>query len=199
MTQNPNPNSPYASTTPAATHAPYASPAQLGVKPDARLQAAFLSHAFLWMFAGLLVTAGVAYLVQSNERILAFAYDSFFILFLIQLGIVMAISAAINRISASAALGLFFVYAATLGITIGAIVFAYTSTSVATAFVSAAAMFGAAAVYGATTKRSLDRLGGILFMGIIGILVASLLNIFLGSATPCRGSSRSSASCCSPA
>ena len=177
MTQNPNPNSPYASTTPVATHAPYASPAQLGVKPDARLQAAFLSHAFLWMFAGLLVTAGVATLVQSNERILAFAYDSFFILFLIQLGIVMAISAAINRISASAALGLFFVYAATLGITIGAIVFAYTSTSVATAFVSASAMFGAAAVYGATTKRSLDRLGGILFMGIIGILVASVLNM----------------------
>ena len=131
------------------------------------------------MFAGLLVTAGVASLVQSNVRIVAFAHDSFFILFLIQLGIVMAISAAINRISASAALGLFFVYAATLGITIGAIVFAYTSTSVATAFVSSAAMFGAAAVYGATTKRSLDRIGGILFMGIIGILVASLLNIFL--------------------
>ena len=181
MTQNPNPNSPYASTTPASTHAPYASPAQLGVKPDARLQAAFLSHAFLWMFAGLLVTAGVATLVQSNERILQFAYDSFFILFLIQLGIVMAISAAINRISASAALGLFFVYAATLGITIGAIVYAYTGTSVATAFVSSAAMFGAAAVYGATTKRSLDRLGGILFMGIIGILVASVLNWFVGS------------------
>jgi FtsH-binding integral membrane protein len=173
---NPNPNTPYASSTPAT---PYASPAQLGVKPDARLQAAFLSHAFLWMFAGLLVTAGVAYLVQSNERILEFAYDSFFILFLIQIGIVMAISAAINRISASAALGLFFVYAATLGITIGAIVFAYTSASVATAFVSAAAMFGAAAIYGATTKRSLDRIGGILFMGVIGILVASVLNIFL--------------------
>jgi FtsH-binding integral membrane protein len=176
MNQNPNPNTPYASSTPAT---PYASPAQLGVKPDARLQAAFLSHAFLWMFAGLLVTAGVAYLVQSNERILEFAYDSFFILFLIQIGIVMAISAAINRISASAALGLFFVYAATLGITIGAIVFAYTSASVATAFVSAAAMFGAAAIYGATTKRSLDRIGGILFMGVIGILVASVLNIFL--------------------
>lgn len=183
MTQNPNPNTPYASTTPtnATTPAmPYASPATLGVKPDARLQAAFLSHAFLWMFVGLLVTAAVAYVVQSNPRLLAFAYDSFFILFLVQLGIVMAISAAINRISATAALGLFFVYAASLGITIGAIVFAYTSTSVATAFVSAAAMFGAAAVYGATTKRSLDRIGGILFMGVIGILVASVLNWFIG-------------------
>jgi uncharacterized protein len=168
-TQNPNP-APYA-----------ASPSQLGVKPDARLQAAFLSHAFLWMFVGLLVTAAVAYVVQSNERILAFAYDSFFILFLVQLGIVLAISAAINKLSATAALGLFFVYAATLGITVGAIVYAYTSASVATAFVSAAAMFGAAAVYGATTKRSLDGLGGILFMGVVGILVASVLNIFLKS------------------
>ena len=91
-----------------------------------------------------------------------------------------AISAAISRISATAALGLFFVYAATLGVTVGAIVYAYTSQSVATAFVSAAAMFGAAALYGATTKRSLDRLGGILFMGIVGLLVASVLNMFIG-------------------
>jgi uncharacterized protein len=168
MIQNPNPT-------------PYATPAQLGVKPDARLQAAFLSHAFLWMFVGLLVTAAVAYVVQSNERILEFAYESFFILFLVQLGIVLAISAAISRISATAALGLFLVYAASLGITIGAIVYAYTSASVVTAFVSASAMFGAAAVYGATTKRSLAGLGGILFMGLIGILVASVLNIFLHS------------------
>jgi hypothetical protein len=181
MTQNPNPNSPYASTTPAGTPTtPYASPAQLGVKPDARLQAAFLSHAFLWMFVGLLVTAAVAYFVQSNPRILKFAYDSFLILFLVQIGIVVAISAAINKLSATAALGLFLVYAATLGITIGAIVFAYTQASVVTAFVSASAMFGAAAVYGATTKRSLAGLGGYLFMGLIGILVASVLNLFLG-------------------
>ena len=76
--------------------------------------------------------------------------------------------------------GLFLVYAATLGITVGAIVFAYTQASVVTAFVSAAAMFGAAAIYGATTKRSLAGLGGYLFMGLIGILVASVLNLFLG-------------------
>jgi uncharacterized protein len=58
---------------------------------------------------------------------------------------------------------------------------AYSQTSVATAFVSASAMFGAAALYGATTKRSLAGLGGILFMGLIGIIVASVLNIFLGN------------------
>ena len=159
----------------------FASPSTLGVKPDARLQTAFLTQAFVWMFAGLLVTAGVAAVVQSNAQLLNFAADNFFILMIAQLGIVLGISAAISRISATLALGLFFVYAASLGITIGLIVTAYTGESVATAFLSASAMFGAAALYGATTKRSLAGLGGILFMGLIGILVASLINIFLAS------------------
>jgi len=159
----------------------YANPSALGVKPDARLQTAFLTQAFVWMFVGLLVTAGVAAFVQSNDALIRFAADNFFILFIVQLGIVLGISAAINRISAIAALGLFFAYAATLGITIGLIVTAYTGESVATAFLSASAMFGAAALYGATTKRSLAGLGGILVMGLIGIIVASLINLFVGS------------------
>ena len=159
----------------------YASPSTLGVKPDARLQTAFLTQAFVWMFAGLLVTAGVAAVVQSNAELLDFAAGNFFILFIVQLGLVLGISALINRISATLALGLFFVYAASLGVTIGLIVTAYTGASVATAFLASSAMFGAAALYGATTKRSLTGLGGILFMGLIGILVASLLNIFLNS------------------
>lgn len=161
----------------------FATPSALGVKPDARLQTAFLTQAFVWMFAGLLVTAGVAAVVQSNERLVEFAAGNFFILLIVQLGIVLGISAAINRISALAALGLFFVYAASLGITIGLIVTAYESASVVTAFLSASAMFGAAALYGATTRRSLAGLGGILFMGLIGLIVASLLNIFLASST----------------
>ena len=160
---------------------PSAAPSVLGVRPDARLASAFLTQAFVWMFAGLLVTAGVAWAVQSNTQLLQFAGDNFFILIIAQLGLVLGISAGINRISATLALALFFVYAATLGITIGLIVMAYTGASVATAFLSASAMFGAAALYGATTKRSLSGLGGILFMGLIGILVASVLNIFLGN------------------
>ncbi len=163
------------------TRSPFATPSALGVRPDARLASAFLTQAFVWMFAGLLVTAGVAWGVQSNERLLDFAAQNFFILFIAQLGLVVAISAGINRISATLALALFFVYAATLGVTIGLIVMSYTGASVATAFLSASAMFGAAALYGATTKRSLAGLGGILFMGLIGIIVASLLNIVLGN------------------
>jgi len=133
------------------------------------------------MFAGLLVTAGVAFAVQSNARLLDFAQSNFFLLFIAQLGIVVVISAAINRINATLALALFFVYAATLGITVGLIVSAYTEGSVATAFLSASAMFGAAAVYGKVTQRSLAGLGGILFMGIIGLLVAMLINLIVGS------------------
>ena len=190
MTQNQIPN-PYSQnpvapgTTPNAAPSPVTagSPSSLGVKPDARLAQAFLTQAFVWMFAGLLVTAGVAYVVTTNAQLLAFAQGSFFLLFIAQIAIVVVISAAINRISATVALGLFFVYAASLGITIGLIVSAYTTGSVVTAFLSASAMFGAAAIYGHVTKRSLAKLGGILFMGVIGLLVAMVLNIFLANDT----------------
>jgi FtsH-binding integral membrane protein len=179
------PSTPATPTTPAIpgslTPGVTTSPAALGVRPDARLATAFLSQAFVWMFAGLLITAGVAWTVQSNPRLLEFASGSFFILFILQIGIVIGITAAINRISAVAALGLFFVYAASLGITIGLIVASYTTGSVVTAFLSASAMFGAAAIYGHVTKRSLAAMGGFLFMALIGLLVAMVLNIFLQS------------------
>src|ERR1700754_811345 len=179
MTQNQTPN-PYTTNRAAPVTVPNATtgritgaaPSALGVQPDARLARAFLTQAFVWMFAGLLVTAGVAYVVQTNEALLNFAQGSFFLLFIAQLAIVVVISGAINRISATAALGLFFVYAASLGITIGLIVSAHTQGSGVTAFVSASAMFGAAAIYGHVTKRSLAKLGGILFMGLIGLFVA---------------------------
>ncbi len=174
-------SNPYLS--PDQTGGPATSASALGVKPDARLAQAFLTQAFVWMFAGLLVSAGVAFIVQSNARLLDFAADNFFLLIIGQLVLVLAISWGINRISATVALGLFFIYAATLGLTIGLIVSGYTGASVVTAFLSASAMFGAAAIYGHVTKRSLAGLGGILFMGIIGLIVASLLNVFLAGGT----------------
>jgi FtsH-binding integral membrane protein len=160
---------------------PYASPSGLGVRPAAQLSSAFLTQAFAWMFVGLLVTAGVTYFVQSSPQLLDFAASMIFPIIIGQFILVVAINAAINKISATAALGLFFVYAASVGLTVGLIVSAYTDASVATAFLSASAMFGAAALYGATTKRSLAGMGGILFMGVIGLVVASVINIFVGS------------------
>jgi len=151
------------------------------VQETAALRGSFVTQSFFWMFAGLLLTAAVAAAVQLNEALLEFASNNFFILFLVQLGIVIAISAGIKRLSAIASLGLFFVYAASLGITIGLIVRAYTGESVAAAFLSSSAMFGAAAIYGYTTKRSLATIGGFAFMAVIGLLVAMIVNIFLAS------------------
>jgi len=154
-------------------------PSQVGVRPDARLSAGFLTQAFTWMFAGLLLTAGVAYLVQTSPRLLESTRSLILPAIVVELGIVFGISFLINRISAVVALGLFFVYAAVNGAVIGLIVSNYTTGSVATAFVSAAGMFGAAAVYGAVTKRSLATIGGFLTMAVFGILIALLVNLFL--------------------
>ncbi len=189
--QPPTPTSPATPVTPTTPMAPGAtlapglttSPATLGVVPDARLARAFLTQAFVWMFAGLLVTAGIAAVVRENERLLLFASQNFFFIFLLQIGVVLGMTAALNRISATGALLLFFVYSATVGLTMGLFVAAFTEGSVVTAFLASSAMFGAAAIYGHVTKRSLAQLGSYLFMGLIGLVVASILNIFLRSDT----------------
>lgn len=157
------------------------SPTQLGVRPAAALSAQFLSQAFAWMFAALLLSAGVAFVVQGNESLIASIANFWFLLLIGQVALAFGIGLLINRISATAALGLFFVYAASMGATLGVIVSLYTASSVVSAFLSAAAMFGGAAIYGATTKRSLASMGGYLTMALIGLIVASVVNIFLAS------------------
>ena len=144
---------------------------------------ALLSQAFLWMFAGLLLTAGVAFVVQANTGVMRNVTNLLLPIFIGQLAIVWAIGLGIRRMNATLALGLFFVYAATLGFTMAVIVSFYTSASVVTAFVSASAMFGAAGLYGIVTKRSLAGIGGTLMIGLIGLIVASVINIFFASGT----------------
>ena len=156
------------------------------VRPAPELARAFITQAFFWMFVGLLVSAGIAWFVQTNDRLLQFAAENFFLIAIGQLAIVFAISWGINRINATIALGLFFVYAASMGLTLGLIITSYLAAeggtaTVVNAFLSAAAMFGAAAIYGSVTKRDLNPVGRILFMGVIGLIVASVLNLFLGS------------------
>jgi FtsH-binding integral membrane protein len=159
----------------------YPSGADLGVRPATALSVGFLTQAFAWMFAGLLLTAGVAYVVQTSDTLVRAASGLFLPLFIVQIVLVVAISAGINRMSATVALGLFFVYAALMGVTLSFIFIAYELGSIVAAFVSASGMFGAAAVYGAVTKRSLASIGGYAFMGLIGIVIASVVNIFLRS------------------
>jgi uncharacterized protein len=155
----------------------------MGAAPaaPAAVQALLLTQAFVWMFAGLLLTAAVSFLVWNNDTLLAFTAQNFMPLFLGQLGIVFAISFLMNRISATVGLGLFFIYASTLGLTVGLIVSLYAEASVASAFFTAAAMFGGAALYGYTTKRSLAGFGGLLSMALIGLIVAVIVNLIFPS------------------
>ncbi len=167
MIQNPNP----------------ATPSQLGVRPVTALSVGFLSQAFAWMFVGLLLTASVAWVVQGSPSLVRMAEQWFFLVIMLQFALVIGISAGIRKLSATAALGLFLVYAATMGVTMSFIFIAYDLPSIGAAFVSAAGMFGAAALYGAVTKRSLASMGGYLFMGLIGLVIAMVANLFIHSDT----------------
>jgi FtsH-binding integral membrane protein len=156
-------------------------PSQLGVRPAPELANQFLVQSFGWMFAGLLLTAAISTVVATNPALIDAVAGSWILFLFAQLGLGIGIQALMPRLSATLGLGLFFVFAAMMGVTVGVIVSFYTVPSVITSFFGASAMFGAAAIYGATTKRSLNSIGGFLFMGMIGLLVASVVNIWLAS------------------
>jgi hypothetical protein len=103
------------------------------------------------------------------------------VLMLGPLALVFVISFGINRLSASTAMMLFFVYAALLGLSMATIFLAFTATSITRVFFISAASFGALSLWGYTTQRDLSGFGSFLFMGLIGIIIASLVNIFLAS------------------
>ena len=163
-------------------------PAQLGVRPAPELVQKLLVGAFGWMFAGLLLSAGVAFLVGSSFELYQRVTGLWLPIVIAQFVLAIVIQGAINKLSPTLSLLLFFVFCATMGLTIGAIVAQVMSTpggasAVAAAFLSASGMFAGAALYGAVTKRDLSGLRGILFMGVIGLLIAMVVNIFLGSDT----------------
>jgi FtsH-binding integral membrane protein len=151
------------------------------VRPAPELANRFLAQSFGWMFAGLLLTTAISTVVATNPALIRAVAGSWILFLFAQLGLGIGIQALMPRMSATLGLGLFFVFAATMGVTVGVIVSLYKYESVITSFLGASAMFGAAAIYGATTKRSLNSLGGFLFMGMIGLLVASVVNIWLAS------------------
>jgi uncharacterized protein len=156
-------------------------PSQLGVRPAPELANRFLVQSFGWMFAGLLLTTAISTVVATNPSLINAVARSWLLFVFAQLGLGIGIQVLLPRLSATVGLGLFFVFAATMGVTVGVIVSFYKYESVITSFLGASAMFGAAAIYGATTKRNLNSIGGFLFMGMIGLLVASVVNIALGS------------------
>ena len=145
---------------------------------------AFLRKVYGWMFVGLGVTAAVALAISgSPELVRTIASNSivFFALAIGQLGLVFFLSARVAKLSPGAASGLFLLYSALNGVLFSFIFLAYTGTSIATTFGVAAGMFGALALYGSTTKRSLAGVGQFVFMGLIGLILASLVGVFVKS------------------
>jgi uncharacterized protein len=141
----------------------------------------FLRSVYGWMCAGLGITALVAFLVAQSPTLpvtIARNPPLYWGLMIAQLGIVFFLSARVEKIAAGSASLLFIVYSALTGLTFSFILLAYTGESIATTFLVTAGMFGALALYGTTTKRSLAGWGQFLFMGLIGVVLASIVGIF---------------------
>jgi FtsH-binding integral membrane protein len=143
----------------------------------------FLRQTFLWMFLGLALTTGVAVYLHNTGDLLGYFDDhtgAFFALIAIELGLVIGLSFAINRISAQVAAVLFALYAGVNGVVFGILLEVYTTGSVIGAFAGAAGVFAGMAAYGYTTERDLSSWGGILFGALIGLTVASIAFAFIG-------------------
>jgi len=142
---------------------------------------AFLSKVYGWMFLGLLITAGTALAVASSETLVVTLIRNralFWILLFAQLGVVFYLSARVNKMAPATAAGLFLLYSALVGVTTSVILLMYTGASIVSTFMITAGMFGALAVFGTFTKRSLAGIGQFMFMGLIGLLIAMVVNIF---------------------
>jgi len=143
-----------------------------------------IRQVYAWMGGGLLVTAFMAMVTLSSPALLNAVFGNrlvFYGLILGELGLVIAISGAINRLSAATASLLFLLYAALNGVTMSVIFAVYTAESVSSTFVITAATFGSMSAFGYLTKRDLTGWGSFLFMGLIGVVIASLVNIFTQS------------------
>jgi FtsH-binding integral membrane protein len=151
------------------------------------LSKTFMANVFIWMFAALAISAVMAYVFASNAYLMSFLVTETglsilgWIVMLAPLGFVFSMSLGYNKLSAPAMTGLFLLYAAVNGISFSFILLTYTAGSIVGCFAAAAAMFGIMAVLGYTTKQDLTSFGRLMMMGLIGIIIATVINWFLGS------------------
>jgi len=155
-------------------------PPTMAAGADVRITA-FLSKVYGWMFLGLLVTTGTAFAVASSPALIETLVRNrglFWILLFGQLGLVFYLSARVNKMSPVTAATLFMIYSATVGITTSVILLVYTGSSLFATFMVTAGMFGALALFGTFTKRSLAGVGQFAFMGLIGLIIAMIIGLF---------------------
>ena len=178
MARFPNPNQGPFGQSPFGAQRPYEMGYQSGA--DTITVARFFNAVYAWMAAGLALTAVVAWWVSTRQDIMAqiFRGPVLIILFVVELGLVFTISAAINKIGAAAATGLFLLYSALNGLTLSAIFVVYAHATLASAFVITAGMFAAMSLFGFITRKDLSGLGSILFMALIGLILASIVSLF---------------------
>lgn len=149
---------------------------------------AYMLKVFNYMGSGLLLSGIVAVFIAQNSGLMSLFFTERLsatglgmIAMLSPVGIILLMSFGINRLSAGALQGLYWALTATMGISLSLVFQRYTGASIARAFFITAATFGAMSLYGYTTKRDLTGFGAFLFMGLIGILIASVVNIFIAS------------------
>lgn len=147
---------------------------------DVGVLARFFNAVYAWMAAGLAITALVAWWVSSQPDVLRYVFSTgaWIVLLIVELALVWTISAAIRRINATTATVLFLVYAALNGLTLSVIFLAYAHAVIFSAFIVTAGMFGAMSIWGFVTRRDLTGMGGLLFMGLIGLILASVVSLF---------------------
>lgn len=147
-----------------------------------RAQQEYLSKVYGWMFGGLLITAFTSWFAYSNNWDLMIAGTSLiWILIIAQFGLVIGLSGWISKMSKPVAMGSFLLYSALTGLTFSVLLRAYTLESIYTTFAVTAGMFAALSFFGYVTKKDLSGLGTFMFMGLIGIIIATVLNFIIGS------------------
>ena len=142
----------------------------------------FMQRVYQWMAAGLALTGFIAFWASGNAGMMrALQGGLFFVLVIAELGLVLWLSTQVMKISATAATIGFLVYSALNGLTLSFIFLMYTQASIASTFFVTAGTFAGVSLYGWTTKKDLTSMGSFLFMGLIGIIIASVVNFFLNS------------------
>ena len=157
------------------------SDATLTSASDADVLSAFLRGVYGWMCAGLAVTAATAWFVASSPSVATAIFSNrliFWAVVIAQFGIVITLSARVQTLAGSTASALFIAYSALTGVTLSSVLLLYTGESVASTFVVAGGMFGALALYGTVTRRDLGAFGQFFFMGLVGLVLASVIGIF---------------------
>jgi len=144
-----------------------------------------LRHVYVWMTLGLLITAGVAAFVSASPlfQVLTGQPLIFFGLLIVELALVIGLSWGIMRISTTTAISLFMLYAAINGLTLSMLFGIYSLGSIASTFIASAATFGVMSIIGYTTKIDLAKMGTLLLMGLIGLVIAMIVNIFWANST----------------